>query len=59
MSATLGQGGDLERITGRKKIFRLPIPEGWDQQGIGRRYFIFPERSLETDDVHVFLDYAT
>jgi len=58
MSATLGQGGDLERITGRKKIFRLPIPEGWDQQGIGRRYFIFPERSLETDDVHVFLDYA-
>ncbi len=35
MSATLGAGGDLERLTGRSKITRLPIPEGWDRQGIG------------------------
>jgi hypothetical protein len=27
MSATLGAGGDLERLTGRPKITRLPIPE--------------------------------
>lgn len=46
MSATLGEGGDLERITGIKKIDRLPIPDGWDKQGIGRRLFFFPERSL-------------
>lgn len=46
MSATLGAGGDLERLTGRPKITRLPIPEGWDRQGIGRRFFIFPEKSL-------------
>ena len=46
MSATLGAGGDLERLTGRSKITRLPIPEGWDRQGIGRRFFIFPEKSL-------------
>lgn len=50
MSATLGAGGDLERLTGRPKITRLPIPEGWDRQGIGRRFFIFPEKSLNEAD---------
>lgn len=50
MSATLGAGGDLERLTGRSKIKRLPIPEGWDRQGIGRRFFIFPEKSLNEED---------
>ena len=44
MSATLGEGGDLERIFGRKKIKRIPAPEGWDKQGIGRRFFVFPMR---------------
>ncbi|KVN86152.1 DEAD/DEAH box helicase [Burkholderia ubonensis] len=47
MSATLGAGGDLERLTGRPNIKRLSIPEGWDRQGIGRRFFIFPEKSLD------------
>ncbi|MBS0220797.1 MAG: DEAD/DEAH box helicase family protein [Proteobacteria bacterium] len=51
MSATLGGGGDLERLTGRPRIKRLPIPEGWDRQGIGRRFFIFPEKSLKEDEV--------
>ncbi len=51
MSATLGAGGDLERLTGRPKIKRLPIPEGWERQGIGRRFFIFPEKSLEESEV--------
>lgn len=46
MSATLGAGGDLERLSGRRKIKRLAIPEGWDKQGIGRRFFIFPDMSL-------------
>lgn len=50
MSATLGAGGDLERLTGRTTIKRLPIPEGWDRQGIGRRFFIFPGMSLGGDD---------
>ena len=50
MSATLGAGGDLERLTGRTKIMRLPIPEGWDRQGIGRRFFIFPDKSLKAAD---------
>lgn len=46
MSATLGAGGDLERLTGRKSITRLPAPDGWDTQGVGRRFFIFPGMSL-------------
>lgn len=49
MSATLGAGGDLERLTGRRHILRLPVPEGWDRQGIGRRYFIFPGMGLKED----------
>ncbi len=51
MSATLGSGGDLERLTGRPRIHRLAIPEGWDRQGIGRRYFVFPEKSLKEKEV--------
>lgn len=51
MSATLGLGGDLERLTGRPNIKRLPIPAGWDTQGIGRRFFIFPEKSLDSEQI--------
>jgi len=51
MSATLGAGGDLERLTGRRNIKRLQVPEGWDRQGIGRRFFIFPDSSLESEEV--------
>ncbi|EIZ1040772.1 DEAD/DEAH box helicase family protein [Vibrio parahaemolyticus] len=50
MSATLGEGGDLERLLGRNNIQRLPIPEGWDTQGVGRRFFIFPTLSLNATD---------
>jgi hypothetical protein len=49
MSATLGEGGDLERITGRSKILRLKV-DGWEKQGIGRRFFLFPQRSLNEHD---------
>ena len=48
MSATLGVGGDLERLMGRRSIHRLATPEGWDRQGVGRRFFIFPGMSLDT-----------
>ena len=53
MSATLSFGSNLERLTGRKTIPRLPIPKGWNKQGIGRRLFIFPENSLEENDIKV------
>ena len=51
MSATLGAGGDLERLTGRRCIKRLPVPGGWDRQGIGRRFFIFPSMALSDDKI--------
>lgn len=47
MSATLGAGGDLERLTGTSAIRRLPAPEGFRSTGVGRRFFIFPGLSLE------------
>lgn len=51
MSATLGSGGDLERITGRREILRLPVSPTWETQGVGRRLFFFPSSSLATEDV--------
>ena len=51
MSATLGAGGDLERLTGRKRIERLSAPEGFQNAGVGRRYFIFPSLSLTDDEI--------
>ena len=50
MSATLGSGGDLKRLMGRRSIKRLGIPKGWDTQGVGRRFFIFPGMSLKEAD---------
>lgn len=47
MSATLGEGGDLERLVGRRALSRIPAPEGWDRQGVGRRLFFFPMRSMD------------
>jgi hypothetical protein len=46
MSATLGAGGELERITGVKSIERLPIPAGWDKRGSGRRLFLVPQVAM-------------
>ncbi|MFK4071878.1 DEAD/DEAH box helicase [Streptomyces sp. NPDC029674] len=43
MSATLGAGGELERAFGRPRIHRIPVPAGWDKEGTGRRFFLFPE----------------
>ena len=47
MSATLGRGGELERITGVRKIERIPTPKRYEKSGIGRRFFIFPDYALE------------
>ena len=49
MSATLGEGGELERIIGVRKIERLPVPEGWDREGTGRRFILFPNLSLPAE----------
>ncbi|MFE6800017.1 DEAD/DEAH box helicase family protein, partial [Paenibacillus chitinolyticus] len=49
MSATLGESGELERITGVPNIFRLPMVRDWDKRGIGRRFFIFPNASFKSE----------
>lgn len=51
MSATLGAGGELERITGVKSIKRLPLPVGWDKQGSGRRLFLIPELEIPHEEM--------
>jgi hypothetical protein len=43
MSATLGRGGELERITGIPRINRIQTPKTYLRRGIGRRLFIFPD----------------
>ncbi len=51
MSATLGAGGELERITGVKSIKRLPLPAGWDKRGSGRRLFLIPELAMSNEEM--------
>lgn len=50
MSATLGAGGELERIFGRQTINRIPIPPGWEKQGTGRRLFCYPQITSDLAD---------
>lgn len=52
MSATLGAGGELERITGIKNIKRLPVPQGWDKRGSGRRLLLIPELAIPAEAMH-------
>jgi len=51
MSATLGEGGDLERLTGREAITRLAAPSGYNLESVGRRFFMFPGMSLQDDEI--------
>lgn len=50
MSATLGAGGELERITGVTNIKRVPIPAGWEKRGSGRRLFILPQVTMSDEE---------
>lgn len=52
MSAALGRGGELERITGIREIQRIPTPKTYLKRGIGRRLFIFPDYALEPSNYH-------
>lgn len=50
MSATLGTGGDLERMLGIGKISRISCPKKWETTAIGRRLFFFPDYSLKEEE---------
>ena len=43
LSATLGEGGELERAFGRPGIVRLQQPDESTAPRYGRRFFVFPE----------------
>jgi hypothetical protein len=43
MSATLGRGGELERVTGIRRIERIPTPKTYLTHGVGRRLILFPD----------------
>jgi Rad3-related DNA helicase len=58
MSATLGEGGELERIFGIRTIHRLPVPAGWETQGSGRRLILFPNHSLDQKQATQFVGEA-
>ncbi|WP_448256475.1 DEAD/DEAH box helicase [Microbacterium aurum] len=47
LSATLGEGGELERAFGRSEIFRLEQPRTSPRRG--RRFFVFPEFVADAD----------
>lgn len=51
MSATLGAGGELERIFGVRRIERLPVPDEWERRSTGRRLFLLPAASLRPDEM--------
>jgi hypothetical protein len=59
MSATLGDGGELERAFGRRKITRIPVPAGWETQGTGRRFFVFPDLLRGLDAGERIADFTT
>jgi hypothetical protein len=46
LSATPGEGGELERVFCRERIDRLTPPAGSQKHTIGRRFFVFPELAL-------------
>jgi len=50
MSASLGRGGELERITGIREIQRIPTPKAYESRGIGRRLYIFPDFSQNPNE---------
>ncbi|MEU2391961.1 DEAD/DEAH box helicase [Streptomyces sp. NPDC007369] len=50
LSATLGEGGELERAFGRLKISRIPAPPEWENIGSGRRFFVFPDLAESSED---------
>lgn len=49
LSATLGEGGELERAFGRPDIIRLKQQSGSPAPRNGRRFFVFPEYAKNAD----------
>lgn len=52
MSATLGRGGELERITGINRIEKISTPAIYENRVLGRRLYLFPDYSMEPDEYY-------
>lgn len=59
LSATLGEGGELERAFGRPGITRLKQEEGGTAPRYGRRFFVFPEFAADVDPLELSRDIVT
>lgn len=55
LSATPGEGGELERVFCRRRLARLTPPAGSQKHSIGRRFFLFPELALTDPDQHALI----
>jgi hypothetical protein len=55
MSATIGQGGELERMTGVRRIERIPTPKAYMSRGIGRRLFLFPDMAANPEQYYEWI----
>lgn len=55
MSATLGKGGELERITGVNRIERIATPKTYKTRGVGRRFYIFPDYALNPGEYYPWI----
>lgn len=53
LSATLGNGGELERSFGRSGISRLALPATAPAPRSGRRYFVFPDLVESVDPIEL------
>jgi Rad3-related DNA helicase len=58
MSATLGAGGELERIFSVRAIERLPVPDEWQRHSTGRRLFLLPGASLSRKEMDSVVERA-
>lgn len=56
LSATLGEGGELERAFGRAGIVRLAQPDESTAPRYGRRFFVFPKFVEDTDSMALSRD---
>lgn len=53
LSATLGEGGELERAFGRTGILRLKQPDESTAPRYGRRFFVFPDFVEDADSIEL------
>lgn len=56
ISATISADGDIERITGRRRIERISAHGGPEKQGSGTRFILFPQYIGQKEDSTALID---